>query len=68
MNKLLYLLSALVSFLERLGRKREQREAQNERDDLESNPADWYNQHFDGVRRDDAGKAHEAKPDSDRKG
>lgn len=47
---------SIVSFLDRvlsliqvLIRKAQEKRAQNERDKLESNPADWFHHHFDGV-------------------
>lgn len=65
-SKIIALLSALVAALQGLARRKEHREAQDERDRLEGDPADWYNEHFGGVRRDDADKADQA--DIDRRG
>ena len=47
---------SIVSFLDRvfsliqvLLKKIQEKRAQDERDSLEANPADWFNEHFDGV-------------------
>lgn len=67
-ERLFYLLAAVVEYLKRLARKREQKDAQDDRNELEENPADWFNSEFGGVQRDDnASEADKADPDSDRK-
>lgn len=67
MSKLLYLLTALVKAVERFFKRKEAREAQDERDKLEENPANWYNDHFGGVRKqqpDDSANKADANSDS----
>ena len=57
---ILKILSALVTVIERVYRKRKTEEIQADRDALEDNPDLWVSNHFGGVRddstRDDADK------------
>lgn len=48
---------SIVSFLDRvlsliqvLIKKIQEKRAQDERDSLEANPAEWFSEHFDGVQ------------------
>lgn len=58
---ILKILSALVTVIERVYRKRKAEERQADRDALEDNPDLWVSKHFGGVRDnstcDDADKA-----------
>ena len=65
-DRLFYLLSALVEYLKRAARKRKQEAEQHERDELEDNPADWYRDEFGGMQRDNADSATEADSSRDR--
>ena len=56
-------LAALLRIVERLIRARKQKQMQDKRDALEDNPAEFFNNHFDGVRNDT--KSHSDKTDID---
>jgi len=60
------LINRLLALFERWRRSKLQQEAQDEADQLADRPADWYNDHFGGVRRDDASQTDEANTDRDR--
>lgn len=49
-TSILKILTALITVLERLHRKRKIEERQADRDALEDNPDLWFNRHFNGVR------------------
>lgn len=59
MRALLRVFELLVTIVDRMLRARQQRKAQEECDELESNPAGWFDGHFGGMRKssNDADKA-----------
>lgn len=59
MRALFRVFELLVTIVDRMLRTRQQRKAQEERDELENNPAGWFDGHFDGMRKssNDADKA-----------
>ena len=64
-TKLLTVLAALVGLYSKGRREKELRDAQQENDDAQDNPADWFDGHFNGVQHDstvprDAATASEA--------
>ena len=64
-TKLLTVLAALVGLYRKGRREKELRDAQQENDDAQDNPADWFDGHFNGVQHDstvprDAATASEA--------
>ena len=61
---ILKILSALVTVIERVYRKRKTEEKQADRDALEDNPDLWVSKHFDGVR-DDSTRDNADKADTD---
>ena len=61
---ILKILSALITVIERVYRKRKTEEIQADRDALEDNPDLWVNQHFGGVR-DDSTRDVANKTDTD---
>lgn len=61
-ERLFYLLAALVEAVKRHLRRKEQEQAQGDRDRLEDDAVGWYNQHFDGVPHD-ANDADQADAD-----
>jgi len=65
-NKIVSILYALANFLEKLRAKREQKDAQKSRDQLEDDPAEWYDNHFSGLRNSDSKDADEANDKHDR--
>lgn len=67
-DRVIYLLAALMQAVKRALRKKEQREAQNERDQIDSDSAQYAANKFgDGrVQRIDADKADDTeRPDGD---
>lgn len=46
---LVALLDKLFFFLQKLWKSHNEKEWQNEQDDLEASPHDWFNEHFGGV-------------------
>ena len=64
-TKLLTVLAALVGLYSKGRREKELRDAQQENDDAQDNPTDWFDGHFNGVQHDstvpsDAATASEA--------
>ena len=64
-TKLLTVLAALVGLYSKGRREKELRDAQQENDDAQDNPTDWFAGHFNGVQHDstvpsDAATASEA--------
>ena len=53
-TKLLTVLAALVGLYGKGQREKELRDAQQENDDAQDNPADWFDVHFNGVQHDSA--------------
>ena len=62
-ERLIQLLSFIAERVKKALRSREQEESQDERDKLEGSPADWYSDHFGGVRSDNAGEADKDNPE-----
>jgi hypothetical protein len=57
MFNLLSLLDKLLTLLQGWVARQENKKAQEARDELEQNPADWFDEHFsNGVRPDDSSK------------
>lgn len=69
MGKLLEILSALVNWLERVREKREAKRHEKNVRDLQDDPGDWFDGHFNGVRDvpDDAGRSGKASTSDPRK-
>jgi hypothetical protein len=53
-TKLLTVLAALVGLYSKAKREEEQRDAQQENDSAQDNPADWFAGHFNGVQQPSA--------------
>ena len=67
MTAIIELLNRLLALLQGWQRKREQKERQDSADDLQSDPANWYNRKFGGVPDDHANETDKTDPDSDTK-
>ena len=62
MSKIIDIIDRLLTLFVKWAVKREQLQAQRNRDELLKNPADWYAGHFDGVSNpSDTEKANQAK-------
>lgn len=54
---LVSIIDRLLAFLSKALAKQEQKDAQEERDNVENNPTEWFNEHFGGVQKlDDRAK------------
>ena len=51
LNKLLTVLAALLGLYSAAKRKEEQQHVQQEKNDAQSNPTDWFAEHFNGVQQ-----------------
>lgn len=65
-KKILSILYTLANFLEKLSAKHEQKDAQKSRDQLEDDPAKWYDNHFSGLRNDESKDADKTDDKRDR--
>ena len=52
MSSLIAVLDKLLTMLQSWMARQEQSKLQKARDELENNPADWFEHHFDGVHDD----------------
>ena len=68
MSAIVELLSVLLRIVERIIRDRKRKKRQVERNELEDNPAEFFNNHFDGVRDKPESGANEADSDSNKSG
>lgn len=64
-SKIIYLLTAIVAYLERLGEERRQKEAQKAREELDEDYRAWYDAHFCGVPDEPDDAKQTDKADSD---